>query len=205
MEDIPPNEVKTLAISFGDTVVRLAEIVERKHTIFLLDVPQDDFPIVVIIEFGGEDIVREDEMLGDSISGGVCEREVSTTNLVVIVEESHQDLLVGLEREPLVDILAIGLHIGGSDFGRSLELAPNGIVGLLKEERVLVGRSLGDDIFVMPEFIFVSDLAEVGASVCRCQMVCTFQQLRTLLPTFLPILALEGEGKITMYYAKYFH
>jgi hypothetical protein len=57
----------------------------------------------------------------------------------------------------------------------------------------------------MPELIFVGDLTEVGAGVGRCQMVRTFQQLRTLLPTFLPILALEGEGKITMYYAEYFH
>ena len=107
-------------------------------------------------------------MLGDPIGGGVREREICSTDLVLIVEESHQDLLVGLEREPLVDILAIGLHIGGSDFGRSLELAPNGIVGLLKEECVLVRRSLSEDVFVMPELIFVGDFAEVGAGVGRC-------------------------------------
>ena len=89
MENVPPYQVKRLPLSFGYTMVRLAQVVQRQHSVFGLNVAQDDFPIVVVIQFGGQYVVRENKMFLFAVAY-VGNRKIRTPYLVAIVDKSGQ-------------------------------------------------------------------------------------------------------------------
>ena len=86
------------------------------------------------------------------------------------------------------------------------KLNPNAIICLLKEEGSFVRISQLDSSYIIC-FIFiiwrkVLYLCFIGTRISRGQMMCSFEQLDTFLPTLLELCTLKGQYKIIMFDAK---
>ncbi len=175
------------------------QVVEREHTVFCLDVLEDDLPVVVVVELGRDDIVGEDEAFLNAVEG-VAYRHVGTAYLVAIVQVSRKQQLALLPREAVVDILA--RTVEPSLCHILLEIHPHAIVRLL-EEHCLIGNILRNLPFciVMHQQHMLHALAP---SVGRNQLLLA-EDTYPLVPHPLELGTLHRQREVFVFDAQEFH
>ena len=125
----PPYYVGVFALGVGSKAMkRAAHIVERQHTVFMLNVLNDGTPMLMIVELRAEHLKTETEHLC-LLVGIVDELNLASSYLILVVDETSQDM--SAKRETVVVVLLYGTKLG--ILNMASKFYPNGIVGIVEE------------------------------------------------------------------------